>query len=213
MFKSEVLNRIGKVGVVAVVRAKNEDQAFKIATACINGGIPAIEVTFTVPDAEKVIYALSQKFSEDVLILGAGTVLDKQTAELAIEHGAKYIVSPGFDKETAEYCVSVGVPYLPGCMTLTEMLTARNSGSEIIKLFPGSHFGPSFIKSVKGPLPDINIMPTGGVDLNNVHEWIQNGCVAVGIGGKLTGPAATDNYEEITNLAKQFVEKVQKARK
>lgn len=209
---NDVLKRIEEVGVVAVVRAIDEAQAFSIAEACINGGISAIEVTFTVPDAEKVIAALNKRFSDDVLVLGAGTVLDKKTAILAIENGAKYVVSPGFDLETAEYCKSIDVPYLPGCMTITEMLTAQKSGVEIIKLFPGSAFGPSFVKSVKGPLPNINIMPTGGVDLNNVKEWINNGCIAVGVGGKLTGPAKTGDFKEITRLAKEFVKKVKEAR-
>lgn len=213
MSKAEVLKRIEEVGVVAVVRANNSEQAEKISQACIEGGIPAIEVTFTVPGAEQVIKTLSEKFTEAELLVGAGTVLDAPTARLAILNGAKFIVSPVFDLETAKLCGAYQVPYMPGCMTITEIVTAMKSGADIIKVFPGSAFGPSFIKAVKGPLPQAVLMPTGGVSLDNVHEWIQNGCVAVGVGGELTKPANTGNYAEVTNLAKQFVEKVKEARK
>ena len=212
MRKEDVLKRITDVGVVAVVRADNEEQAFAISGACIKGGISAIEVTFTVPKAEKVIQALSNLFSEEELLVGAGTVLDKKTAEIAIDHGAKYIVSPGFDLETCEYCVEQDIPYIPGCITITEMLTAKKAGADIIKLFPGSLVGPGYVKAVKGPLPDIDIMPTGGVDLSNVGEWIQNGCVAVGVGSKLTAPAKYGDYEGVTDLAKEFVQLVKEAR-
>lgn len=213
MNKQETISKITSVGVVAVVRAENEEQAFKISEACINGGISAIEVTFTVPNAEKVIKSLSDHFSDDVLLVGAGTVLDKATAQLAVENGANYIVSPGFDLETAAYCVAEGVPYMPGCITITEMLTAKKAGADIIKVFPGSLVGPGYVKAVKGPLPNMEIMPTGGVDLSNVGEWIKNGCVAVGVGSKLTAPAKTGDYEGVTNLAKEFVRLVKEARK
>lgn len=213
MNKLETIKKITDVGVVAVVRAENEEEAFKISEACINGGISAIEVTFTVPNAEKVIKALSDHFSSDVLLVGAGTVLDKETARLAISNGANYIVSPGFDLETAQYCVEQDVPYMPGCITITEMLTAKKAGADVIKVFPGSLVGPGYISAVKGPLPWIDLMPTGGVDLTNVAQWIKNGCVAVGVGSKLTGPAKTGDYEGVTTLAKEFVRLVKEARK
>ncbi len=212
MFKHDVLQKIADIGVVAVIRAENSEQAIRIVEACMIGGISAIEVTFTVPHAEKVIADVKQRFQDKALIIGAGTVLDKDTAVLAIEHGATYIVSPGFDVETAAYCLSVHVPYLPGCLTITEMLTARKAGVEIVKLFPGSAFGPSYIKAVKGPLPDINIMPTGGVSLDNVAIWIKNGVVAVGVGSDLTKHAKTGDYDTIINRAKAYVDAVKKAR-
>ncbi len=212
MIKHEVLVRIQHTGVVAVVRAENETQALKIAHACLKGGISAIELTFTVPNADKVIKVLHDTFKDGSLILGAGTVLDAKTAKLAIDAGATYIVSPGFDLETQTYCMSVGVPYMPGCLTVTEMLTALKSGVDVIKLFPGSAFGPSYVKAIKGPLPDINIMPTGGVSLDNVAEWIKNGVVAVGVGGELTAPAKKGDYEGVTANAKAFVEAVKLAR-
>ncbi len=212
MKKFDVLKRITDVGVVAVVRAENEQQAELISQACIKGGVPAIEVTFTVPGAEKVIASLKEKFSSQELIVGAGTVLDSVTARIAILNGAEYIVSPGFDLETAKLCNRYQVPYMAGCMTITEMLHAMEAGVDIIKVFPGSAFGPSYIKAIKGPLPQVNLMPTGGVSLDNVDQWIKNGCVAVGVGGDLSAPAKTGDYAGVTERAQQFIEKVRLAR-
>lgn len=213
MVKQDILKRITDVGVVAVIRANSAQEAIKISRACVSGGIPAIELTFTVPGAEDVLKELSKAFKKDELILGAGTVLDHATARIAILAGATYIVSPGFDKETAELCNLYQVPYMPGCLTITEMLTALKSGVDIVKLFPGSAFGPSYVKAVRGPLPDINIMPTGGVSLNNIEEWIKNGVVAVGVGGELTGPAKTGDFEGVKKNAEAFVNAVKNARK
>jgi len=205
--KYEVLRRIEKTGIVAVVRAENSEQAKNIAYACMDGGIDSIEITFTVPGAHKVIEALVDEFG-DKLLVGAGTVLDSETARAALLAGAKYIVSPGFDSDTAKLCNRYQVPYMPGCMTITEMIKATEAGADIIKVFPGSAFGPSFVKAVKGPLPQVNLMPTGGVSLDNVDKWIKNGCIAVGVGGALTKGAKKD----ITNTAKKFIEKIKKAR-
>jgi len=212
MYKHEIIKRITDVGVVAVIRATNALEATKISEACIKGGIPAIELTFTVPGALDVIKALAAKFSPKELILGAGTVLDSETARAAILAGATYIVSPGFDLETAKLCNRYQIPYMPGCLTITEMLTAMAAGCDIIKLFPGDAFGPSYVKAVKGPLPQANIMPTGGVSLDNVAQWIKNGVVAVGTGGSLTAPAATGDYAGVAANAKAFVDAVKKAR-
>lgn len=210
--KNDVLKRITDVGVVAVVRATTAEEAFQIAEACIKGGLPAIELTFTVPNADQVIKKLAQTIDPKDLILGAGTVLDVKTTQIAIDAGAKYIVSPGFDLESAQLCQKLGVPYMPGCLTITEMLTAQKAGAEVVKLFPGSAFGPGYVKAVKGPLPNINIMPTGGVSLDNVEQWIKNGVVAVGVGGELTAPAKTGDFEGVTANARAFVEAVKRAR-
>ena len=206
--KSETLERIINTGIVAVVRAESIAEAVRISSACIEGGVPAIEVTYTVPGATEVIKALKETFPADKLIVGAGTVLDAATARMAILAGAEYIVSPGFDKETAKLCNLYQIPYMPGCMTITEMMKAMQYGADIVKLFPGSAFGPSFVKAVKAPLPQANIMPTGGVSLDNVEEWFKNGVVAVGAGGKL----ATGSSESITATAKAFVEKIREIR-
>ena len=213
MFKSDVVGKLCDCGVVAVVRASNEKEAIDIASACIKGGIVGIEVTFTVPGADQVIKALNETFKGDALLVGAGTVLDVVTARVAILAGAKFIVSPSFDKEVAEVCNLYQVPYMPGCFTITEMVTAMKAGVDVIKVFPGSAATPSYIKAVKGPLPQANLMPTGGVSLDNCGEWIKAGCVAVGVGGELTKPAKTGNFEEVTRLAKEFVSRVQAARK
>lgn len=210
--KFNTLSRIEEVGVVAVVRSENTEVAEMISKACIEGGIPAIEVTFTVPGADKVITSLKNKFSKEELIVGAGTVLDSETARIAILAGAQYIVSPGFDLETVKLCNRYQIPYMAGCMTITEMIKALEAGTDIIKLFPGSAFGPSMVKNVKAPLPHIPIMPTGGVSLENVDQWIKNGCIAVGVGGQLTAGAKTGNYKEITETAIKFVNKIREAR-
>jgi 2-dehydro-3-deoxyphosphogluconate aldolase/(4S)-4-hydroxy-2-oxoglutarate aldolase len=212
MIKYDILKRITDVGVVAVVRADSIEQATEISKACIKGGVNAIEVTFTVPGALHVIEALAHSFKKSELIIGAGTVLDSETARLAILSGAQYIVSPAFDENTAKLCNRYQVPYMPGCLTITEMIKAMEYGSDIIKLFPGSAFGPSYVKAIFGPLPQVNIMPTGGVSLDNVSEWIKNGVVAVGVGGELTNPSKKGDYDGVTKLAKAFVEAVKLAR-
>ncbi len=213
MLKSDVLRKITDVGVVAVVRAESSEQAIEISKACIKGGLSAVEVTFTVPNASAVIESLAKAFKENELIIGAGTVLDSETARIAILAGAKYIVSPGFDLATAKLCNRYQIPYMPGCLTITEMITAMEAGCDVIKLFPGSAFGPSYVKAVKGPLPQINIMPTGGVSLDNIHEWVSAGVVAVGVGSELTGPAKIQDFAGVTKLAKAFVDAFQQAKK
>jgi 2-dehydro-3-deoxyphosphogluconate aldolase/(4S)-4-hydroxy-2-oxoglutarate aldolase len=212
MRKQEILNKLTASGVVAVVRASSTDSAVKICEACIKGGINAIEVTFTVDYAHDVIKGLKQQMKDPNLLIGAGTVLDSQTARVAILNGADFIVSPAFDSETSKLCNRYQIPYLPGCATITEIIHAMEEGCDIVKLFPGSLGGPSYLKAIKGPLPYANIMPTGGVSLENAPEWIKAGCVALGVGGELTAPAKTGDYEKVTQNAKAFVEVVKKAR-
>ncbi|WP_221830474.1 bifunctional 4-hydroxy-2-oxoglutarate aldolase/2-dehydro-3-deoxy-phosphogluconate aldolase [Neobacillus niacini] len=213
MKKLTILSKLTDCGVVAVVRADSKEEAVKISEACVEGGIKGIEVTFTVQGADEVIKELASLYKDnDDVVIGAGTVLDAVTARIAILAGAEFVVSPAFDAETAKLCNLYSVPYMPGCMTITEMKQALEAGVDIVKLFPGNAFGPDFVKSVKAPLPQVNIMPTGGVDLNNVEQWIKNGCVAVGVGGSLVAPAKTGEYEKITEYAKQYVAKVRAAR-
>ncbi|PLS06934.1 bifunctional 4-hydroxy-2-oxoglutarate aldolase/2-dehydro-3-deoxy-phosphogluconate aldolase [Neobacillus cucumis] len=213
MKKVNILSKVTECGVVAVVRADSKEEAVNISEACVKGGIQGIEVTFTVNGADEVIKELVAVYQgNENVVIGAGTVLDAATARIAILAGAQFVVSPAFDEETARLCNLYQVPYMPGCMTLTEMKRALEAGVDIVKLFPGSAFGPDFVKAVKAPLPQINIMPTGGVDLENVDRWIRNGCVAVGVGGNLVAPAKTGDYDKITEYAKQYIEKVQAAR-
>ena len=207
--KHLIVKHITDVGVVAVVRASSSEEATTISKACIEGGIPAIEVTFTVPGAECVIKDLKGKFTSEELIIGAGTVLDSETARVAMLNGAEYIISPHFDEDIARCCNRYAVPYMAGCMTIKEIINAMEMGVDIVKLFPGSAFGPSYVKAIKGPIPQANIMPTGGVSIDNVDEWITNGVVAVGVGGNLT----KGTPEEIKKKATAFVAKVAEARK
>ena len=212
MDKEKVITKITDVGVVAVVRAESSDQAIRIADACIEGGIPAIELTFTVPRAHKVIEDLAAKYSHGEIILGAGTVMDPETARFAILSGAEYVVSPYFNANTVKTCNRYRVPCMPGAMTIKEVVEAMEAGADIVKIFPGDLFGPKIIKDIKGPIPYAKMMPTGGVDIDNVHEWINAGAVAVGTGSSLTKGAKTGDYAAVTATAKQFVAKVKEAR-
>ena len=207
-----VLQKLMQSGVVAVVRAQNSEQAIKITEACMKGGIAAIEITFTIPEAAQVIADLRKAYSPEEMIIGAGTVLDPETARIAILAGAQYIVSPSLNLETVKLCNRYQVPVMPGAMTIAEVIAAMEAGADIVKIFPGDAFGPSFIKAIKGPIPQAPLMPTGGVNLENVGEWIKAGCVAVGIGGNLTAGAKTGDYQSIEEIAKQFIGKVRAAR-
>ncbi len=164
------------------------------------------------PDAESIIKELSLTYHDSNVVIGAGTVLDAVTARIAILAGAQFIVSPCFDEQTAKLCNLYQIPYMPGCMTITEMKTALEYGVKIIKLFPGSVYSPEYIKAVKAPLPQVNIMPTGGVSLDNIRQWIQNGSFAVGVGGNLLAPAKTGDFKKITEYASQYMKKVKEAR-
>ena len=211
MDKEKVIQKLTEAGLVAVVRANNAEEAIKISDACLKGGCPSIELTFTVPGADKVIAELAERYKGEML-LGAGTVLDPETARIAILAGANYIVSPSFNLETAKLCNRYRVPYMPGCMTITEVITAMEAGADIIKIFPADLFGPTIIKDIKGPLPQAKLMPTGGVDVSNVDQWIKAGAVAVGAGSSLTAGAKTGDYDKITETAKQFIAKIKEAR-
>ncbi len=209
--KTDVLSRIVSSGLVAVIRAESPDQAMHIAEACVAGGVAALEITFTVPGAAAAIEHLAKTFSGRIL-LGAGTVLDPETARIAILAGAQFIVSPALNAETARLCNRYRVPYLPGAATVREVIEAMECGADIVKAFPGEILGPAFVKAVKGPLPQAQLMPTGGVNLENVGEWIRAGSVAVGVGGNLTAGAKTGDFASITSFAKKFVEKIKEAR-
>jgi 2-dehydro-3-deoxyphosphogluconate aldolase/(4S)-4-hydroxy-2-oxoglutarate aldolase len=208
MNKEQVIAKIKENGLVAVVRAENTQRAIEITEACIEGGVASIELTFTVPFAHKVIEDLRKRYSNGEIILGAGTVLDPETARIAILSGSEYIVSPYFSIETVKLCNRYRVPVMPGIMTIKEAVEAMEAGADILKLFPGELFGPKFIKAIKGPLPFVQIMPTGGVDVNNAAEWIKAGAVALGAGGSLIG----GDYGKIVSTAKEFIKNIKAAR-
>lgn len=212
MDKETVLSKISECGLVAVVRADSSEQAIKIANACAEAGVAGIEITFTVPGAADVIRDCAKKFNNGEIIIGAGTVMDSETARTAILAGAQYVVSPYLNKEMVQLCNRYRVPVMPGAMTIKEVVEAMEAGADIVKVFPGELFGPKFIKAVRGPIPYAKMMPTGGVSLDNVHEWISAGAVAVGAGGSLTGGAKTGDYQAITKTAEQFIAKIKEAR-
>lgn len=212
MDKERILTRIQDCGIVAVVRAESTDKAERIVDACMEGGVAAIELTFTVPHADKVIEELAKKYDENDIILGAGTVMDPATARIAMLSGAQYIVSPFLDIETLKMCNRYRVAMMPGIMTVREGVLAMENGADILKVFPGDLYGPKIIKDIRGPIPYAKMMPTGGVDVNNVGEWIKAGAVAVGAGSSLTAGAKTGDYKKITETAKHFVENIKAAR-
>ena len=213
MKKTQTLAGLEKAGIIAVVRGASKAEALQASRAIVAGGIKGIELTFTVPQADELIRELVAEYQGDEeVLIGAGTVLDATTARLAIMAGAEFVVSPNFDVETAKICNLYQVPYLPGCMTITEMKTALESGVDIIKLFPGNAFGPKIVSAFKAPMPHLNIMPTGGVGLENMEEWLNAGVVAIGVGGNLLAPAATGDFEQVTAIAKQYVAKYQAIR-
>lgn len=212
MDKEKVITRITDVGIVAVVRAESADQAKRITDACIEGGVAAIEMTFTVPYAHNVIEEIAKSYKPEDIILGAGTVMDSETARIAILSGAQYIVSPYFNLETVKLCNRYRVPCMPGAMTIKEVVEAMEAGADIIKIFPGEAFGPKIIKAIKGPIPYAKLMPTGGVSVDNVDEWINAGAVAVGAGGALTAGAKTGDYASITRIGKEFIAKIKEVR-
>lgn len=179
------LKNIEKEAFVLVLRADSKKEGIDVAKAAINGGCKVIEVTFTIKDADEVIKALVSDKDEDVII-GAGTVLDAETARVAILKGAEFIVSPCFNKDTAIMCNRYGIPYIPGCFTVREIVEAREYGSDIVKLFPGSAFKPSIIKDIKAPIKDIGVMVSGGVSYDNISEWFKYGAEVVSIGSAIT---------------------------
>jgi 2-dehydro-3-deoxyphosphogluconate aldolase/(4S)-4-hydroxy-2-oxoglutarate aldolase len=209
--KLDVLHRIIDTGMVAIIRADVSEHAERIAEACANGGVTVLEITFTVPGAARIIETLSKDY-RDQMIVGAGTVLDPETARIAILAGAKFVVSPALNADTARLCNRYQIPHMPGTGTVKEIIAAMETGAEIIKIFPSEGLGPGFVKAVRSPLPQAQLMPTGGVSLDNVTDWIKAGCVAVGVSGHLTGNNTANDSKKITETAKQFLEKIQKAR-
>ena len=198
--------------MLAVIRGNTPEEAVQISEACIAGGVTAIEVAFTTPRAHEAILTLSEKYKDNAaVVIGAGTVLDAETARMAILNGAAFVVSPAFDEATIKLCNRYRVACMPGTTTIQGVIQALELGADIVKVFPGEVVGSKFIKALKGPLPQAQMMPTGGVSIDNVGEWFKAGAVAVGAGGALTGGGKT--LAEITETAKKFVEAVAAARK
>ncbi|MDQ0219193.1 bifunctional 4-hydroxy-2-oxoglutarate aldolase/2-dehydro-3-deoxy-phosphogluconate aldolase [Peribacillus cavernae] len=207
---SEIKNR----AVVAVIRGATPESIIKIGNSLKDGGVTALEITMETPKAVSVIEAAAAYFGKDVLV-GAGTVLDPETARSAILAGARFIFSPTVKKETITMAKRYGVVSVPGAFTPTEILTAYEYGADIVKVFPANAAGPEYFKSIAGPLPQIPLMPTGGVDVHNAGAFIKAGAVAVGVGSTLanTAHALTEEYlEKMKEKAAQFIREVAKAR-
>lgn len=213
MNRIKAIMKLEQEGIVAVIRADSKEQGLKVVEAVKKGGIKMLEITMTVPGAIDIIKELTEHYKDENVVIGAGTVLDAETARACILAGAKYIVSPHFNGELVKLCNRYRIPVMPGAMTVKEAIEGLEAGAEVIKIFPGNVFGPQIIKAFKGPIPQGNFMPTGGVYLGNVKEWIKAGAIAVGTGGDLTKGAKTGDYELVTETARKFVEAVQEAKK
>lgn len=206
--------RIVDIGLVPVVRAISPERALAACEAAIDGGIAVVEITMTVPGALGVIAELARRAGGDVLV-GAGTVLDRETARRCLEAGAEFVVSPGFDAETVSFVRDAGKLMMAGALTPTEVLAAWEAGSRLVKVFPcGAMGGPGYIAALKGPLPAIPMVPTGGVNLSNVGEYIRRGAAAVGVGGELISASAlaSGDAAAIAVAAREYVKRVREAR-
>lgn len=211
MLKFSVLDFLLKKKIVAVIRAQSQADGEKTADAVCAGGIRAVEVTMTVPFAHDVIKDLSVRYERKDILIGAGTVLDAQTARLCILSGAKFIVSPSFCGDTARICNRYGIPYIPGVMTPCEIVRALESGCTLLKIFPASALGSKIISAFSAPFPQAAFMPTGGITAENACEWIKAGAAVLGTGGSLTAGAKTGNYNLVEQAAKEFVKAVEEA--
>lgn len=212
--KLEILNRILDCGIIAVIRAPDIERGYNLAEAARKGGITAIEIAMTVPGALEVIRELVARYPGNEVIIGAGTVLDPETARLTILSGADYIISPHFNPEVVRMCHRYRKVCIPGAMSVKEVVEVLESGADAIKIFPASLFGPQIIKAIREPLPQAKLVPTGGVNLDNVAEWFEAGAAAVAVGGELTKEAlAKNDYGLLEQKAKEFILRIKEVRK
>ena len=214
MNKTERLDLIRETGVIAIMRAQSSEQLIAAADAIKAGGVQVIEVTMTTPGALGVIAEASTRYGQDVLF-GAGSVLDAETARAAILAGAGFVVAPTLNLSVVDLCNRYSVPVMPGCYTPTEMLTAWEAGADMIKLFPASVGGPSLVKAILAPLPQLEIVPVGGVNLDTAVDFIANGAAALGVGSSLVNRKLLEarDMAELTRRAASFVKKVQEGRR
>ncbi|NYF23786.1 bifunctional 4-hydroxy-2-oxoglutarate aldolase/2-dehydro-3-deoxy-phosphogluconate aldolase [Sporosarcina sp. JAI121] len=213
MKKWENLIRLKESGLIAVIRRPKQLQIHSIAEALVDGGVEALEITMDTPGALEMIKSLKEKFNDKILV-GAGTVLDAESAKGAIDAGSDFIFSPTFDVRTIQLTNRYGKISIPGVMTPTEILQAYSAGADLVKVFPGDSLGVNYLKNLQGPLGHIPMMPTGGITLDNVEQFIKNGAIAVGAGGSLLDAKAIEDkrYDVLTRIAKEFICKIQNAR-
>jgi 2-dehydro-3-deoxyphosphogluconate aldolase/(4S)-4-hydroxy-2-oxoglutarate aldolase len=214
MSRIEDLNRVLNTGIVAILRSSSSDQLTNVARALLEGGIDLIEVTFTVPRALEVLAAVKMDLGDRVL-LGAGTVLDPETARAALLAGAEFIVSPSLNPEVIRLCHRYDKVVMPGAFTPTEILAAWEAGADVVKVFPCDCVGPGYLKALRGPFPQIRLMPTGGVNLETLPAFIKAGACAVGVGGSLAEQQAIrdGNFARLRDLAAQYVEALKTVRR
>jgi 2-dehydro-3-deoxyphosphogluconate aldolase/(4S)-4-hydroxy-2-oxoglutarate aldolase len=198
-FTDPFLKALHDVSIIAVIRAPSADAAVAMSHALVKGGVRGVEVTFSTPGAAEAIARACEELPH--ALVGAGTVLDVTQLDAACSAGAKFLVSPHFDPELLQKARERSVPYLPGALTPTEIVRAWKAGATCVKLFPGSAVGPGYVKAIRGPLPDVPLMPTGGVDEKNLGEWLKAGVVAVGMGGAL----ATGTLDEIEAASRRIM--------
>lgn len=213
MSRHDDLQRVLRGGIVAILRSPSGERLADVAEALLAGGIEVVEVTFTVPKAAQVIEQVADRLGGRVL-LGAGTVLDTETARMAISSGARFLVSPTLNLDVIRLCHRYDVLAMPGAFTPTEVLTAWEAGAEVIKIFPSDVTGPGYLKALAGPLPQVRLMPTGGVNLQTAPDFLRAGACALGIGGSLVEPKAVaeGDLKRLESLARQYVEVVRETR-
>lgn len=204
MFRTTILNRIEETAIMAIVRVETIERAIEIAGGCLEGGVDCLEISYTLPNASKIIEQLNTHYQEQLLI-GAGTVLDSETARLAILAGAKFIIAPNYNESVCKLCNRYQIPYMPGCSSVTEMITAIEAGAAMVKAFPiSTYYGPTLITTLKTPTPYLPIMSSGGANKENIDEWLESGVDCIGIGSLLT----KGTKEEIATNAKQLKQAV-----
>src|SRR5437870_6777108 len=214
MSKEAHLRQVLDCGIVAVVRSPDGEQLVEVARALADGGVTVVEITMSVPDALDVVRRVRQALGDRVL-LGAGTILDAETGRAALLAGAEYLVAPTLNLDVIRLCRRYDKLVMPGAFTPTEILTAWEAGADIVKVFPADVVGPAFFKALRGPLPQVRVMPTGGVDLTTAADFLKAGACCLGIGGQLVEPKAIAerNFDRIRNLARQYVAIVQQVRR
>lgn len=214
MNKAETLQKIRELGLLAVIRGPSKELTLEMVAALVAGGVTGIEITYTTPNAAEVVAALAQRFGDEI-VLGMGTLTDPAQAAEAAQAGAQFLVSPHTETTLARAMVATGLPVMMGAFTPSEVMASRQLGSDVVKLFPGSLGGPEYMKALKGPFPNIPMMPTGGVDIDNIADWFAAGAVAVGAGSQLCPKnlAVAGKFDEITAIARSFATAVAEARR
>ncbi|KLU63026.1 KHG/KDPG aldolase [Peptococcaceae bacterium CEB3] len=210
--KEDILARIIRGGLIAIVRTSDPILARQTVQAIAAGGAEVIEVSFVVPAAAGLLRDLAEEYKERNVLIGAGTVLDSETARAAVLAGAQFVVCPALEPDTVRLCQRYGIPCVPGAMSPGEIQQALTLGADLIKFFPASAFQPHIAKDLRAPFPQARLVPTGGVTLENVGDWIRFGATAVGVGGEITAPANEGRFSEVTALTDAFLQKIREAR-